>query len=421
MGIIKDEKIILINFFEEIIEKLETEIEILSLRPKLIKTNDDYFKGDFDFIINKKEYPKVLRIIYCKAKESGINFELKQRFKNKNLFIFFITNKNKLSLKIEFWTAIEFTHKGIKKNYSNEKVFKSISSGIVDKTDLLIFLYITHLYHKKKDINSLENRYRFEIFFRNSNNVTDATRLLKKIKVGPKSIEEVNKSAIDILKSYGITPTPTIQLKFKSLIHKVKFKCLYIKKIIPIVGPDGVGKGVVTNESLKSLRNVSSYRFKKLYRLNKIYSLRLKLLFNNTREPKNILDERILYYIFFTSLISFQNLKFSLKNNSILLDRYFPDYFASPIRHLNKGKVPKKAAFYKTILFLTPVPHKMIFMGCQNSSLIERKNELPLRSVKFMETIYIEFIEKKRLPEVLFISTENEITVSSNSMVNFIQ
>lgn len=105
----------------------------------------------------------------------------------------------------------------------------------------------------------------------------------------------------------------------------------------------------------------------------------------------------------------------------ILLDRYFMDFFAIPMRSLKEGHQPKKIKLYKTLLFLTPVPNYAVFLGCKDTSLISRKNELPIDAVSFLQKINCEFISKKKLPQTLFISTENKMEISSKVLHDYLK
>lgn len=418
----KEEKDRLKSFWIKLLKSLKNETNILALRPKLLSIDDDYFKGDFDFIIEEEEFGTALQMIYKNAKESGVNFILNQKALNKKLFKFFITDIEGTCLTVEFWTAVEYAENKYKKAFLVNSIFRMIDVDKISSTEVLIYIYITHLYYKNKDVFSQENQYRFTVFIEeiSINENSEAVKLLRDIKKKNISIKEANTIAISLLKNNGIKSSSAFVQRYKLLSKKVKNKIVNLKKVIPVVGPDGVGKGSISEASLISLHDFISFRYKQLYRLNKIYALRLLLLFSNKKEQKNKLDERIPYYIFFTSFLSFQVLRYVKRNKVILMDRYFIDYFATPIRYLKKGEKPKKLFWYRLLLFLTPVPNKMIFMGCSDLSLINRKNELPLESVKFMEHINCEFIERKKMTEILFISTENSIENSSYVMKSFL-
>ena len=186
-----------------------------------------------------------------------------------------------------------------------------------------------------------------------------------------------------------------------------------MKKITPIIGPDGVGKGSVSEKSFFKLRNWSHFRFKQLYRIKLIYKLRLSFQKIGKKEPLNKSDEKIGYYIFFVAFLTIRFLGIIIKSNRILLDRYFMDYFAKPIRYLDKNQSPTKISFIKFCFSLPTVSNHSVFLGCSDTSLISRKNELPIISVNYLQKLNCEFIVYKKPLKVLFISTENQIDITS--------
>ncbi|MDP2158856.1 MAG: hypothetical protein Q8K02_00100, partial [Flavobacterium sp.] len=92
----------LIAFFKELETDLQSQFDLLSLRPKRITSVESYFHGDFDFIIRENEFTKLVAVIYNACKNQGIHFILNQKSKNKKLFTFFITNSDFITC--EFWT-----------------------------------------------------------------------------------------------------------------------------------------------------------------------------------------------------------------------------------------------------------------------------------------------------------------------------
>ena len=412
------------EFYGNILEFLDSRVQILSLRPKLIQGLESYFEGDFDFLISKEHFKIALDLIYEYSKEEGVNFTLNQKAVNKKFFRFFINDVTQACLTFEFWTAIEFTEKNKKCSFPADSIFQVVNKGKSTQIEILALIYITHLYHKNKDIFSAENQYRFDWFLgelaKQSENSSSA-KLLEDIRKKEISIKEANKKAVFLLKSLSIRSRSYLIERIELFCKKAKIKFISIKNIVPVVGPDGVGKGVVSDNSLSQLEGYEPFRFKSLYRIRWAYKLRLMLIKGYNKEPKNRLDEKISYYIFFISLFTFQLLRYNKKNKVVLMDRYFVDYFGTPIRYLDNNKLPKKLSFYNFLLFLTPLPNKMIFMGCKDVSLIARKNELSLTSVDFLQHINSEFILKKDLPEILFLSTENDIDTSSEVMRRFLE
>lgn len=414
------EAAVLLGFFERLKKELPSRISFLQLRPKRLTSAADNFQGDFDYLIRKKDLPVLLDWVYEQCKNSGINFEFQQKFRNKKKFIFFISEE--LSLTLEFWVNIEFTSGGITRYFSGESIFKSFSSG-VNKHEILALIYITHLYHKQKNVFSAENSFRFSEFKKAffNKDISESVRILQELQKKEISLEAANERAITALKSHGIRDNRNDFLKLKFIAERVWIKLFYLHQTVPVVGPDGVGKGIVSENTITIMPKWTSFRFKDLYRMRIFYKHLVLRFFSRKDEPKNKLDERIGYYIFFVALASIRTLPVYLWRKKVLLDRYYLDYYATPIRYLEGNQEPKKMRLYKLMLFLTPVPMKMVFMGCRDESLQERKNELPMVSVHYLQDLYIEFILAKKIPRMLFLSTENPIDISTKGMKAFIE
>lgn len=80
---------VLLGFFEELKKEMYSQVQILSLRPKLTPSLVSNFEGDFDYIVRERDYSKVIGLIYNSCKKSGINFIVNQRAQNKNFLLFY--------------------------------------------------------------------------------------------------------------------------------------------------------------------------------------------------------------------------------------------------------------------------------------------------------------------------------------------
>lgn len=421
----KDEKQELISFFKELINTLKQDFSLLALRPKHLPSEAANFEGDFDFLIDEREFTKIFKLLYETCKNQGINFNFIQKFTNKKKFHFFINHRKRIAITLELWTAIEFTKNRKLYSFSARSIFKGLEVEEFAKAEVLSLVYITHLFHKHKNIFSEENKYRFQVFLKQlqqqqTSISKGAIYLLENLKNEEIEIRNANEKAIGLLTEVGVKSKkeyfPIIKLYSKALWNKI----FHLHRTVPVVGPDGVGKGIVSENTLQTSEKWTSFRFKDLYRMRIFYKQIILRFFNPKDLRKNRLDEELGYYIFTIASLSIYILPIYLKGKNVLLDRYYLDYYATPIRYLEGNQKPKKLKGYPLLLFLTPVPKQMIFMGCKNESLQERKNELSQTAVDYLQKLYIEFILEKRIPEMLFISTENKVETSVKAMDDFL-
>ncbi|MDP2161648.1 MAG: hypothetical protein Q8K02_14280, partial [Flavobacterium sp.] len=326
-----------------------------------------------------------------------------------------------------FWTSIEISSgDSTKRRISSGHLFDAIKENKISAPAVVSLLFITHLFHKKKELTSEENVYRFDYFLNTlsatdlGNNYSSIVPLLQKVKDTTISIAEANSVALALLGQIGITSSASFFLTLKFYAYRIRNRFLNLSTITPIIGPDGVGKGSVSAKSLLHLKKWVPFPFKQLYRVKGLYKARLSFVSNWRNQPNNASDEGMGYYIFFIALLMLPILRLVKSSKKTLLDRYFIDYYASPIRYVTANQVPKKLRFYKWLLYFTPVPNHMVFLGCSDDSLTARKNELPLVSVHFLQRLYCEFITEKRVPMVLFLSTENEVETTSEVLYQFL-
>jgi len=183
---------------------------------------------------------------------------------------------------------------------------------------------------------------------------------------------------------------------------------------VPIIGPDGVGKGALQLSAVEKMPvGYEQVHFKSLYVIKYLYRFRLTFIKNWRSFSRDVADEKIGHYIFWVSLISLFILRIR-KKNLILLDRYFIDFFASPVRVESLGKLPRKILLIKFYVRIMPIPESLIVLGCKFETLVERKNELTKEGVEMLERITFSLITDREIPNILFISTEDSLHNTSN-------
>lgn len=420
---IEDNKKALLNFFDTLKLEIGVHDNVLSLRPKLIVDLNCNFSGDFDFVIQEKHFPATFEVIYNLCKELGVNFILNQQAQNKKLFKFFIRESDNVFLMLEFWTVVEVTAKdGTLNSFDANTIINTIKNKTLTANEVFSLLFITHLFHKNKNIKTDENTFRFDSFFDDlqkedaSSKDGETFSLLSRLKNDKILLKDANREAIEILANADVRNSRKFSDEVSYFNLRLRNKIFNLKKIVPIIGPDGVGKGAVSEAALSSLNKWAAFPFKMLYRIKGFYSGRLRIVPNFKNKAGNQSDEEIGYFIYFMAWIMIRVLKIFKPTKNILLDRYFLDYLGTPIRYLKENQVPKKLNNYNLLLWLMPVPNTIIFLGCKSESLILRKNELPIVSVDFLQHLYFDFIIKKRPPVTLFVSTENNVDISGQAV-----
>lgn len=417
----------LIFFCKVFLSDLQNQFSMMALRPKYLPDEEAYFLGDFDFLILREEFEAIFKQIYETCKNEGINFKLIQKFPNKKKFHFFIKDAFREAITVELWTSVEFTKNRKLYTFQAKSIFKTIRTNRLSKAETLFLIYLTHLHHKRKNIFSEENKYRFKFFLEaiekqgTSQFQQEIIRTIQDVSDEKISLRRAKYRANRWLNASGVKSRAQVFSTFKHYRKAAFKKIFYLHRTVPVVGPDGAGKGIVSENALQTLPQWADFRFKDLYRMRVFYKHLVLRFFNPKNLRKNELDEKLGYYIFVLSSLSIYILPVYLRGKKVLLDRYFLDYYATPIRYLSEHQKPKKLKCFNLLLYLTPIPDRMIFMGCQTQSLMERKNELSETAINYLQNLYIEFILRKKIPEILFISTENEVEISVKAMRDFVE
>jgi len=405
---------LLYNGFTRLMDYFESNhLPIVLLRPKKIG-RIDCFEGDYDFLYSQDSFQEILSAIHGICKDEGIHFELNQKAMNKSVITLFV-GQNSKKIVFEFWTNVEITD-GSRQRSTQIPAASIFNSKLIqdNREALFCLIYITHLHHKNKDIKSDENVWRLELYSRSLEKKTDnlssrCVDLLNGLKDDRINLFEANSMALSLLNKHGILQKNGGVVHVQNVQRKILKKYKYaIKRVIPMIGPDGSGKGTIQQNALAQKENgFYIYRFKELYRVFPLYNIRYRFFKNYRSITVTELDESMLHFIYWMSMLSLPILLLRRRAGIIVMDRYFTDYFASPIRCLTESKEIKLIRFYRFYLSLTPTPHKMIILGCKDETLILRKNELENEAVRKIEELSYDFVCRKRVPSVLFLSTEN--------------
>lgn len=210
-----------------------------------------------------------------------------------------------------------------------------------------------------------------------------------------------------------------------SLIHKLKVKCAKITNIIPIVGPDGVGKTTIL-ESLTTQSSVDSglFRFKKSYRVSPFFYMLypffwLILKLKRKRDVDKLeVDERFAPIIFFIALFMypFRALKYKLKNKTMFSDRYFYDFMFDNI--LFNQNNPKLRDIWKSYLHFTPLAYFLIHLDAPNEIILSRKKEMSSSGMDIYRDGIFRLYVAHSVPFYIYINTTDTIQNCADNILS---
>ena len=223
------------------------------------------------------------------------------------------------------------------------------------------------------------------------------------------SLDKIASEANNILIEKGLLYTEANKEK-KEKVQEIRFKrakgriyaqMLRKVKVIPVVGPDGVGKTSVIEEmKRKSHSKIKYYRFKGLFRHSLLYKLSSLYLRKKLpkRVPKNQYDD-----IYGAWLIRIASLRYPfvvlaawLSGRFYFSDRFFHDFIIQDTRFLEKEA--KLRQNWKELLKLTPNSFWFIHLDAPTKVILSRKDELNAAAIEsYRRYIFQMYLEKPSL------------------------
>jgi len=193
-----------------------------------------------------------------------------------------------------------------------------------------------------------------------------------------------------------------LSLKMASTWNRTKRKLLARIRLIPVVGPDGVGKtSLIEGVMMDSQKKMGSFRFKKTFRVSPIYKLFLPILkYKLNKEVnksidigKSEIDDRYGNFVIFNAVLLFplRVIKNFFSKKFVFVDRYFYEYLFENVR-LKLGK-PKLRDDWKFLLAFIPRTYMMVHLDAPSKLVLQRKQELDEEGI----SAYREYLFKTQL------------------------
>lgn len=226
--------------------------------------------------------------------------------------------------------------------------------------------------------------------------------------------------------------TITFILENNNIIYKIKaynYKKLYnlrkLLRIIPIIGPDGVGKTTLIQETIKYLKiPVIQKRFKKIVRRSVLYNLihpinknilrykygkKLEKDQHDDLNSKLIISAGLIYYPYLMILTLF-------KNKPIIVDRFFSDTLLENISF--RDKQTRLRSGWKIALIFIPKTFWIVHLDAKEETILKRKDELSADDVEQYRKLNFEIYLKNPALTYSYINTENSIEVCKDHILH---
>ena len=178
-------------------------------------------------------------------------------------------------------------------------------------------------------------------------------------------------------------------------------------KIIPVIGPDGVGKTTLLAQVMDKINEKIFYkRFKKIVRRSIVYNIlqpinKYFLTKKFGKKPEKDQHDDIHYFLVICAGLGYYPYLFYkslVKNNLIILDRFFYDYLLKNISFMEKETYLREN--WKSLLQFIPKSYWIMHLDANSEVILSRKEELSSDDIdKYRELNFTLYLNK---PSVVY-------------------
>ena len=382
------------------------------LRPRSLSL-DNLCADDLDFLFDPAGLQDILKTLFDWCREEGLSLRLVQSHAFKVKLEVLVPPGRVLQL--ELWPHAEFRRTNAHGHMSRCAIPFSAYRHLPDeqKNSALGAMFLLHLHHKEKDLQSASVQERLQYFCGLLGMSPDLKSCMQGLLAGRVTIESTRVRAHEWIQVAGMDVLGPYQLQLRKLSKSLSSTRVPAWRTIAVVGPDGSGKTTLM-EACKPLLAPFKFkfvRFKRYFRRVLIHVIR--------SEPRNIRDEKMLWLILPVAWIHFMLARLLTGwMRPALMDRYFYDYLAKDVR--SPSQPLQRIATYEALSYLVPRPAKLVVASCATQVILARKDEMQAASIDALYDLYLDQACRSRVPEVLFCSTQQTIEQAATQMSDFI-
>ena len=417
----------MIDLFHELIEKIFDEnISLVQLREKNIDI-ENIFSGNYDYYIPPAQLNQCLEIMFNLLSQKCINFSINKMKFGKTKVIIYAKNNINQYIHLELWNHLEVKDS---LGQASKYIFEDTLNTIIykDKNAYKLSLkvealyYLSYLHTKSKNLDSPEVIYQVEYYKAKSRDLKEVHDLYLEL-LSTHNISKTSHKAnmilidLNILEKESLIDSKVLSVTLKKVLVKTNSKILKCIKIVPVVGPDGVGKTSLIEDMILNIgQKVQYYRFKRLFRKSFIYHILYRYLTKKSSKKvdKNSYDDEHGVFIIFISLMRYPmlmlNILFSLK--IIFSDRYFHDYILKNTRAEDERIVLRKK--WKFLLKMIPNLYWFIQLDAPSDIILARKQEMSKNDIEMYRKLMFKLYLNKPSMVYTYINTKNDLNECTN-------
>jgi hypothetical protein len=426
--------------FATTLDRLQSMHAAVMLRPKDV-CPDTAFHSDYDLLFDPARFAEILAVAVSQCRHYSVSMIVDQR-KSYLRRIFFVSDNNaEERITLELWPHAELTlpgrflaATGTVEWQSARRFFTTDRTYLAIQPAVSAAIYLTHLYHKQKALDSPEVRRRLALYRDTLSKSTDHVhadlcRIIDALGGSDADLGKANMQAYAILLQMGVgvrirRTLPALQRMRRRLARLIGGNGF---GPVPVLGPDGSGKTAIIS-ALGNQEGLPTFKFKKIFRFSLPYRCYhfVQRQFGSPPYARNMVDEGIVHLILLTSIVRWWPFAMARAVRSywrrgaartIVVDRYFWDYLLT----LRDAEVlPARISGYRMLSKLVPTPERAVVLCCSSETIHSRKTELTSAAIDCLYELYWDQIARRRVPSVLMLSTDGPFERSYSQAARFL-
>jgi len=398
-------------------------LPLVMLRPREIREDISY-SGDYDFFIEPRYNEKLLKIMFDLAVQSNTSFSVTaQKYGKIDITIYDKHEDKKIALEIWNILSVKDPQKKTLRYIPADKLKNYISRH--DDGTYGLFLKIEALYYlshlatggKKLQTPLVQERIayyksklkdtKYANYFNDLNRDADIKKVAHRA-----NMELVAKGLLHFRTNKNAMLKESL-IKGVSTLKRVERKLYKLFNMVAVMGPDGVGKTTIINESIKEVQGKTKlFKFKKTFRVSPVYKIVMPLLKDRVSKQykemhigKSEVDDIYGGFVIFNALVMYplRLIRALVTKETTFIDRYFNEYLLENTR-FSKDKA-KLRENWKLLAFFTPRPRVIVQLDAPESVILQRKDELDEDAIIAFRNYIFKTVLNKLPTKYLYINT----------------
>ena len=381
------------------------------LRPR--PAQEDLFQGDFDFLIDGARFDEILAAVFDACRHAGVSFLVRQRSPFKRQ-IELLGGAGRITL--ELWSQAEF-RTGQGHGLLTRAALDYLAlrrAGPQAQAGLLAAIFVLHLHHKRKDLESELTRWRLEHFAGQPGLPDGLRRALQGLRSGDTTLDDAHAQALACLRDWRVPVVRPWRVAARRMAAASRAALRWrARRTTAVVGPDGSGKTALIDAVSRApgAPRLRVQRFKRFFRRPLFHVFR--------NEPRNVRDEKMLWLVLPVAWLYFQ-LSHWLAGwgRDFVLDRYFYDYLVTDVR--SDTRPLRRIAGYAAWSALVPRPDRLVVATCPSDIIFQRKREMSAAAIDALYRVYLDQIVRSGVPETLCCHTGGPLEAAQARMADLL-